>query len=66
MCVCALLRVPVEFGAVGVPPTDALVPQLAHKDLQGEEGQHAQAEDDERHDFQQLAHGFEQSVDDGA
>lgn len=57
---------PVEFGPIGVPLTDALVPQFAHKHLQGEEGQDAQAEDDQRHNFQQLAHGFEQSVDDGA
>ncbi len=57
---------PVEVGVVWFPLADALVPQFAHKHLEGEEGQDAQAEDDQRHDFQQLAHGFEQSVDDGA
>ena len=57
---------PVDVRVVGVPLADALVPQFAHKHLESEEGQDAQAEDDQRHDFQQLAHGFEQSVDDGA
>ena len=56
---------PVVVGEVGVPEADALVPQLAHKHLQGEQGQDAEAEDDQCHHFEQLAHGFEQSVDDG-
>ncbi len=59
------LRVPrnVDFGWI-VPLADTLVPQFTHKDLKGEKSEDAQAEDDEGHDLQKLAHGFEQGVDD--
>ena len=45
------VRVPVEFCSVGVPLTNALVPQFAHENLQGEKGQDAEAENDQHHDF---------------
>lgn len=65
---CALrgLRVPIDVRLVGLPAEHALVPQLAHEHLQREQGEHAEAEHDERHHFDELAHGFEQGVDDGA
>ena len=44
--------------------SDALVPQLAHVDLQGEQCEDHEAEDGKSHDFRQLLDSVQQRVDD--
>lgn len=50
---------------VGDEGEDALVPELPHVHLQGEESEDHEAEDGEGHDLGQLSERVKQGVDDG-
>lgn len=56
-------------GAVGTVElrevAHALVPQVAHEELQADEGEDAEAEDREDHHVGQLLHGLDQGPHDG-
>lgn len=56
-------------GAVGAVElrevAHALVPQVAHEELQADEGEDAEAEDGEDHHVGQLLHGLDQRPHDG-
>ena len=54
---------PVEVSEVAVPYT--LVPQVAHEQLEADEGKHTEAEDGEDHHVGELLHRLDQSSHNG-
>lgn len=60
----------IEVGSQGFiggerRPIDTFLPQIAHKELQADESEHAETEDGQDHDICQLLHRLNQSSDDG-
>jgi len=52
-------------GVGGERHAHALLPQVAHEELQADEGEDAEAEDGEDHDVRQLLHGLDERAHDG-
>ena len=52
-------------GRVVERPDDALLPQVAHEELQANQGEDAQAEHGQDHHVRQLLHRLDQSAHDG-
>ena len=55
----------VDRGVVPERETHALLAQVAHEELQADEGEHTEAEDSEDHDVRQLLDRLDQSPHDG-